>query len=372
MRPQSKTIQNFRWCQQIAIIAGSLILVCPAGFGQSSAQVSNHVGKILIRVRDRITEEQLDQVQVQLIRFPEGVVGEQFTGSDGSVQFSGLSVGAFTIRASRQGYEPGDAHVDLGNGDRTLQNADILLKPREQEREGPPRGIVAASALRIPDNARKEFAQGSRLLNEKKDFIRSIVAFRRAIELYPGYADAYFLLGSAQLQTKATAAAEASQRKAIALDRNMTAAYYPLAVLLFGQRRYSEERELLLEAQELDSTDWRWPFELARCHAQQGQWDTALSYGLTASESTNAPPKVYLLLADIYANSNKPREAIAELERFAKLDPTSVYMDRVREVLPQSERRDEEDDQRPEGRRHRPSQRAQPAGDRAVVGSEER
>ncbi len=59
-----------------------------------------------------------------------------------------------------------------------------------------------------------------------------------------------------------------------------------------------------------------------------------MGYGLTASESTNVPPKVHLLLADIYANSNKPHEAIAELERFAKLDPKSAYMDRVREVLP--------------------------------------
>jgi hypothetical protein len=333
VRPYRSFKHNFFRYRQVSNIAILWMFVCPLGFAQSTAAPA-HLGKVLVRVRDRVNEELLPQVLVQLIHFPDGIVGEQFTGSDGSVQFSGLSAGGFTVRASRQGYEPGDAHVDLGNGDRTLQNVDILLNPREQERTAPPGGIVAADALKIPDNARKEFVQGSRLLNEKKDFVRSIAAFRRAIELYPGYADAYFLLGSAQLQTKATAAAEASLRKAIALDAHMTAAYYPLAVLLFGEGRYSEERELLLEAQKLDSTDWRWPFELARCHAQQGQWDTALSYGLTASESSNVAPKVHLLLADIYANSNKPHEAIAELELFAKLDPHSAYMDRVREVLP--------------------------------------
>ena len=335
MRPYRKFKHNFFRYRQVSNIAILWMFVCPLGFAQSTAApASEHMGKVVVRVRDRVNEELLPQALVQLIHFPDGIVGEQFTGSDGSVQFSGLSAGAFTVRASRQGYEPGDAHVDLGNGDRTLQNVDILLTPREQQQNSPPSGIVAAGALKIPGNARKEFAQGSRLLNEKKDLVRSIAAFRRAIELYPGYAEAYFLLGSAQLQTKATAAAEASLRKAIALDAHMTAAYYPLAVLLFGEGRYSEERELLLEAQKLDSTDWRWPFELARCHAQQGQWDTALSYGLTASESTNVPPKVHLLLADIYANSNKPREAIAELELFAKLDPNSAYMDRLREVLP--------------------------------------
>jgi len=40
------------------------------------------------------------------------------------------------------------------------------------------------------------------------------------------------------------------------------------------------------------------------------------------------------MLADIYPNSDRPREAVAELELFAHLDPQSAYMDRVREVLP--------------------------------------
>lgn len=259
----------------IAILAGSLLFICLLGFGQSAAQVSDHIGKILIRVRDRVNEEQLAQVQVQLVRFPEGVVGEQFTRSDGSVQFSGLSAGAFTIRASRQGYHAGEARIDLRDSDRTLQSVDISLIPRRQQESGTPNGIVTAKALKVPDDAREEFERGSRLLNEKKDFHRSIAAFQRAIELYPGYADAYFLMGTAQLQAGAASDAEASLRKAIALDSHMTAPYYPLALLLFGQRRYTEENELLLEAQQLDATDWRWPFELARCYAQQSQWGSA-------------------------------------------------------------------------------------------------
>jgi hypothetical protein len=285
----------------------------------------------MIRVRNRINEEGLAQVQVQLIRFPDGVVGEQFTGSDGSVQFSGLSVGAFTVRASRRGFEPGDAHIDLRNGD--TQNVEISLMPSKQEPNGM-RGTISANALKVPDNAKREFERGSQLLNEKKDFDRSIAAFRRAVELYPSYNQAYFLMGTAQIQINDASAAEASLRKAIDLDPHMTAPYYALAVLMFGQQRYAEEKELLLEAQKLDATDWRWPFELARCDAQQGQWDSALRYGLAASGSVNVPPKVHLLLADIYSNSNKPREAVAELELFAKLDPKSSYMGRVREVLP--------------------------------------
>lgn len=334
MRPYSKATQNLSWYPQVATIAASLIFIYQLYFAPSTSAQSDPMVKILIRVHDRVNEEQLAQVQVQLIRFPEGVVDERFTGSDGSVQFSGLSLGAFTIRASRQGYEPGEVQIDLSNSDRTLQSVEIALMPRKYEGSGAPQGIVSADALKIPVNARREFERGSRLLNEKKDFNRSIAAFQRAIELYPGYADAYFLMGTAQLQANAASDAEGSLRKAIALNAHMTAPYYPLALLLFGQRRYTEEKELLLEAQKLDASDWRWPFELARCLAQQSQWAGALRCGVTASGSANAPSKVHLLLADIYANSGRPHEAVAELELFAKLDPKSSYMARVREVLP--------------------------------------
>lgn len=316
-------------------IAAQLLTVCLLGLPQSSVtQGSDHSGQAVVRVHDRISEEPLAQVRVQLIRFPDGVVGEQFSGSSGSVQFSGISVGAYTVRATLQGYEPGEAHVDFRNGDRALQTVDIPLAPQKHEESGSPNGTVSAEALKIPENARKEFEHGSRLLNEKKDLSHSIDAFQRAIQMYPGYAEAYFLMGTAQVQAGASTAAEASLRKAIDLNARMSAPYYPLAVLLFGERRYAEEEKLLLEAQKLDAVDWRFPFELARCHAQQGHWDTALQYGLEAGGRDNVPPKVHLLLSDIYANSNRPREAVAELELFAKLDPSSAYMGRVRQVLP--------------------------------------
>jgi hypothetical protein len=320
---------------RVKSVAFLLISLCVVGTPRSAfAQGSDHIGQIAVRVRERHTESPIAQVCVQLIRFPDGVLLEQFTGSDGDVQFSSISVGAYTIRATRQGYQPGEARVDFRRGDGTLQSVDIPVMPLEQHGTGAPGGTISADDLKIPENARKEFERGKRLLNEKKNHLESITAFQRAIDLYPSYSDAYFLLGTAQMQLNDAPAAETSLRKAIALDARRTGPYYPLSILLFGQRRFNDEEELLLSAQKQNAADWRWPFELARCHAQQSRWDRALQYGLAATGIANAPSKVHLLLADIYANSDKPREAVAELELFAQLDPQSAYMARVREVLP--------------------------------------
>ena len=52
-----------------------LICICSLSFAQSTAaQLSGTVGKVLIRIRDRGNEQQLAQVQVQLIRFPESKI----------------------------------------------------------------------------------------------------------------------------------------------------------------------------------------------------------------------------------------------------------------------------------------------------------
>jgi tetratricopeptide (TPR) repeat protein len=315
------------------LFRAALWTVCLVGLPHLAAAQSDRVGQLSVRVRDRLTENQLEQVRVELIRFPEGIVAEQFTGSDGAVRFTGIGIGAYTVRAMRHGYETGEARVDFRKGDSTVQNVDIPLTPLDRGRPETLGGTVSTQGLQIPESARKELERGRLLLNEKKNPRDSIVAFRRAIAIFPSYADAYFLLGTALMQINQATDAEASLLQAIAIDAHRTAPYYPLAMLLFSQRRFDDERQLLLAAKSMEPTDWRWPFELARCDAQQEHWEPALEYALDASKNSNAPTRVHLLLADIYANSNRPHDAVAELELFARLDPRSEYMERVNEVL---------------------------------------
>lgn len=312
----------------IFVLLVASALIAPLSLSQ------DHSGQVMVRVRETGIEVPLAQASVQLLRFPDGLIAEQFTGSDGSVQFSGIAVGGYTIRATLAGFRTGEAHIDFRRGDSTLQTVDLNLARMENEKTpSSPQRTVSSQALQIPGAARKEFERGQRLLAEKKAR-ESVPAFQRAISLYSGYGDAYFLLGTAQLQINEASAAEVSLRKAIALDEHRSAPYYPLAMLLYSQRRLDEEHELLLKARGLDPADWRWPFELARCEAAQERWESALTYARAAGKSSSAPTRVHLLLADIYSNANRPRDAVSELELFATLDPQSPYMDRVREVLP--------------------------------------
>jgi tetratricopeptide (TPR) repeat protein len=312
------------------------LLACVLGATPNSkAQNFDAMGQLVVRVRSAGLETPLAQVRVELVKFPSGVVGEQFTGSDGSVQFSSISVGAYTIRATRQGYQTGQATADFRRGDATQQHVDIVLQPQEGSDGGSTESSVAVEDLKIPPKAKKEFERGKRLLNEEKKPQESISAFQNAIDAYPDYYDAYVLMGTAQMQAGSLVPAETSLRKAISLDAKKTGPYYPLAMVLFSQKKYSDEQSILLDAKALDPSDWRWTFELARADAQQGNWPQALQSALDVKKMPNAPTKIHLLLGDIYSNTGRLKESIDELELFVHLDPQSPFVPRIQQVLPE-------------------------------------
>lgn len=311
-----------------------LLLLCP---DSSLAQASSD-HQITVRVHDLHGENPIDRARVQIIRFPDQVALDQFTDGSGNVHFGGLSSGSYIVRASAHGYRTGEIRVDFRRGEQE-QVVDIPLARSEKESVGSREATVSKRILSIPDNALREFKRGEKLLNEKKNPRESISSFEHAIELYPKYSDAHFMMGMAHMQMDNSKAAEGAFRTAIALDASRTDTYYPLAMLLFSQRRFSEEKELLFAARKADESDYRWPFELARCEAQQAHWNEALRYALDAAKQEKAAPKVHLLLSDIYSNSGRSKDAVSELELFVQLDPQNPYVARVQEVLPELRRR---------------------------------
>ena len=72
---------------------------------------------------------------------------------------------------------------------------------------------------------------------------------------------------------------------------------------------------------------------MARCMAKLGAWDKAVEYGKTASQKPNVPSKIHILMGDLYSNSGASDKALAEFEEFARIDPNSPLMPKVREAI---------------------------------------
>jgi tetratricopeptide (TPR) repeat protein len=294
------------------------------------AQLRSEGVTLNVRVTERKGEIPLERARVEVVRFPSSVADTGYTDSSGRVEFTLYDPGSYALRASKSGFLDAEVRIDINARDR-IAYAAISMELQSQA-SGSAGGKVSARMLSLPTAATDNFQKGMESL-QKKNPRQSLEYFQKAIAAAPDYYEAYFLQGTAYVQLNSTRDAESVFRKAIELKPDFISPYYPLAMVLFGQKRYEEEERLLQQAMKQNADGWQWPFELARCAALRGQWDKALDYGHVASGKPNAPSKVHLLMGDLYSNSGHIPEAIAEFEQFVKADPQSPYIPKVEKAL---------------------------------------
>ncbi|MCL6482449.1 MAG: tetratricopeptide repeat protein [Firmicutes bacterium] len=291
-----------------------------------------------VRVYDQQAEAPLDRVRVELLRFPDGILALAFTDGTGRVSFSRLVPSSYWVRVRAEGYHTVEVNVDIRRGDYS-RDVNVPLMRIQSPRVTPPGQAVSLRTLSLPEDAVKAFHRGLESLHTKKKPLESLQHFREAIREAPEYYEAYFMLGAAYWDLKRNSEAEAAFRKALELNPNFLHAYYPLAVLLTAERRFDEAEQLLRRAMELDPEGWQWPFELARCLVGQDHWGQALEYAELARTKSNAPPKVHLLLADLYSGLGQTEKAIAALETYLRLEPQGPYAARADKALADLRRR---------------------------------
>jgi len=312
---------------RFAIAIGALCLtVLPELNGQTKHQRPPDID---VRVSDFATEMALDKAKVDLLRL-SAVVQTGFSDASGTVRFPFVDPETYTIRAARDGYQEEEMTVEVTPGQHSIS---VSVQMRPLTAEGNQGGMVSARKLSLPPAAIKEVERGTRLLDKKTDLKKSVEHFQKAVSIFPDYYEAYFLMGVAFSQMSSSGEAETALRKALELNSKFLPPYQPLALLLFSQKRFVDERLLLEQAAELDPQSWKWPYEMARCLAKMGDWDRAVEYGKSAGQKPRAPTKIHILMGDLYSNSGSSERALAEFEEFAKLDPNSPFMPKVREAI---------------------------------------
>jgi tetratricopeptide (TPR) repeat protein len=271
--------------------------------------------------------------RIELLQFPDRFIRIVVSDSLGQADLGSVLAGqSYVLRAYKDGYVTSELQFDTIRGERT-KRLYISLRPIEKKAPTAPGDTVSATSLGAPPEAVKELREGLKALNEEKDAEGSLRHFRKAVSIWPKYAEAHAMMGLAYLQINSTPEAEIALRRALEIDAKLLMAYYPLAVLLQSQKKLDEAEELLRKGMEMDPQGWKWPFELARCSVARNDWPKALTFAQTARERPNPSSKVYLLLADLYSGLGQKEKAIAALEEFTRVDPQSPYMPKVQQAL---------------------------------------
>jgi tetratricopeptide (TPR) repeat protein len=212
-----------------------------------------------------------------------------------------------------------------------------LVPLAKVERAEPPSGAtdhaVSVASLNIPEQAKREFATGQRLLQTSRNPSGSIGHFRKAIQLYDGFTEAYVMLGLAYLRDQKLEESQKALERAIQLDAKSSAAYLTLGACLNQQKDYAGAEKALLAGLGLDSESPEGHYELAKTYWAQRRWQEAMPHAEKAEELQPQVPGVHVLMGNILLQKRDNAGAIKEFSEYLRLDPEGSMSGPVRAMV---------------------------------------
>ncbi len=252
------------------------------------------------------------------------------------------AAGFHSNRRSLMELTPSDRNVDVG----------AIVMERVSKVKG---ATISAAPYKAPENARKAYEKG--LHAEKKGKLADARKyFEQAVEMNPGYASAWFRLGTVFEKGNETDSARAAYTKATAIDTHFLPPYLSLASMAYEAQdwtgvlqftghvididplSYGDESVYVVDLDEWSPADAYFynavaNFKLDRMEAAERSAVKAEHVDLLMRA-----PELHLQLAEIFTRGNNYDLAIAELQTFLELAPHAKDGDLVREQLAKLEK----------------------------------
>jgi Tfp pilus assembly protein PilF len=193
-------------------------------------------------------------------------------------------------------------------------------------------GTISVRDLTIPPKAFEEFQRGLLQL-ERQDAAGSVLHFRKAIEKYPKYFEAYYHLGVAQKRLGQEDQAMSSFQSAIDLSSGKYAlAAYAYGLLLCKQGRSHDAERTVRYALELQQNRALGQVVLATVFLYEHRPDDAEKSARDALSVDPNTPDAYLVLAGVDGEKEDYASEVNELDQFLSLEPQSSRSETVRGI----------------------------------------
>lgn len=250
------------------------------------------------------------------------IVGTSPINGLGEVEFSSLRPSRCSATVTGPGLMPADSEtIQLASG----QHASITVTVRSAARSNP--GLAASisvAQLKVPPKVEKELHKAVKLA-QRGDDENAVSLCRKALADYPGYADAYNLLGVVAARQGHTEEAEADFLHAVQADPGHAGAHTNLARIAQNRKDWPTAEKFAARGAALDPSNPEPLVLLAIAQFAQGRFaDAAASAERADSLAPLRFPIVHLLSA----------RAFVQLRRFT--DATREYRQFLREEVPAS------------------------------------
>lgn len=302
------------------------------------AQGQNDSGTDGVNFQGRVRYE--DNAPAQFVQVELWTDGEStwrtILTTDRSGRFhTGAPCMVIQYKVEVRGFRPVLGRVDISlKPCRTLEDITLRAIPGTTVPSSavPRSSKIDARIAAIPPEASKEFETGHEAV-KNNNFEDAIPHFKKAISLYPNYAEAYQLLGVAQLQTNQAPQAESSLVKAIEIEDKMPGAQYLLGVLYAKTGRASLAEKPLTRFAELDPQNPDAYFELAKVSFALNRFPDAEMHARKSIELKETNAGVNIVLGYTLLRQKQPENARQALQQFLKQDPTSPMAADVKKLI---------------------------------------
>ena len=208
-------------------------------------------------------------------------------------------------------------------------NAILVPAPATEPGAAPPPALTDQAA---PKPAKKEFAKGSRALDEKK-FKDARNHLQKAVSVYPCYARAQIALADLDLSENKLDDAEKSFKKAIECDSSFLRPFSQLGQLYYQQKKLQESDEILSQGLRLFPSSWLLHYQHGAVLFDEEKYPEAVrEFEGAASGNPEMPAEFHTHLANAYLKTGNRAKALVEIETYLRLEPNGKYAASARQT----------------------------------------
>lgn len=265
-----------------------------------------------------------------------GTAAQLTTDSRGRFDIVTLQKSRYTVIVHASGFRDASSEVDLD----TLPRAYIHITLHKLPSSAPTlvvpetsSAMVSVNDLNVPVEARAEFEKGRSLLLDKQKASDSIKPFLKAIQIAPSYSQAYFLLGTAYMDTGKLSDAETALGKATSLNDKLDAAYLELGSCLIEEKKFVEAEKPLLQGLELLPDSSRGHYDLGRDYYSLNRFQEAEPHARKAIALEPDFPESHILLGNVLLRLRDGTHALAEFQEYLRLAPKGPFAGPTQELV---------------------------------------
>jgi Tfp pilus assembly protein PilF len=217
-------------------------------------------------VRSAVTNQPIANAIVTLESSAGEMVQQMTPEGSGRFNFANLDGAIYYVVARAPGHRERRERADLVTYRRFSVQMILQADPTMAGAAAPVSAVVNQRLLRIPEAARKEFEKGHQQLTVKKDPQGSLPFFRKAVEKFPSFPEAWLLMGTAHMDLQEWKLALTALGRATQIDSKLAAAHMAMGTSYaqLGDLTGAEKSLLAGVALEPESSVAHW--ELARLY----------------------------------------------------------------------------------------------------------